>query len=116
MFAYPSASPLKQEEMGSTFQVAYLQAVSPAQSATSSYRLKVMDQNGLNPRVLFPAEGQSGLQLQTERSFVWAPRALASNNELIGVLYEGNLWLVDSVSGYLAPVTGDGLTSRIDWK
>ena len=113
MFAYLSVSPLIQVEMGSTFQVAYLQAVSPAQSATSRYRLMVMDQNGLDPHVLFPAEGQTGLEPQTP---VWAPGALASGNELIGVIYEGNLWLVDTVSGRAAQVTGDGLTSRIDWK
>jgi hypothetical protein len=32
------------------------------------------------------------------------------------VVYQGNLWLVDSGSSAAYQVTGDGLISGIDWK
>jgi hypothetical protein len=32
------------------------------------------------------------------------------------VIYQGNLWLVDSGDGQAYQVTGDGLVTRIDWK
>jgi hypothetical protein len=114
MFAYPAASSLRPDESGvTTYLVAYLQAIFPAQSATSRYRLMVMENDGTNPRLLFPAEGQSGLDPQTP---AWAPKLLEVGGDFIGIVYAGNLWIVDAASGQSQQVTGDGLTSRIDWK
>jgi hypothetical protein len=114
MFAYPAASSLRQDESGATtYLIAYLQAIFPAQSATSRYRLMVMENDGTNPRLLFPAEGQSGLDPQTP---VWAPKLLETGSDFIGIVYAGNLWIVDVASGQSQQVTSDGLTSRIDWK
>lgn len=110
MFAYPAASPLRARAGENAYQVAYLQAIFPTQSATSRYRLAVMDRDGSEPRQVFPAGIQTGLEPQTP---VWAPEA---ESNLIAVLYDGNLWIVDPVSGQAQQVTGDGLTSRIDWK
>jgi hypothetical protein len=73
----------------------------------------VMENDGTNPRLLFPAEGQSGLDPQTP---VWAPKLLETGSDFIGIVYAGNLWIVDVASGQSQQVTGDGLTSRIDWK
>jgi hypothetical protein len=114
MFAYPAASSLRQSESGSTYLVAYLQAVFPAQSATSRYRLVVAERNGADPRTLFPPEGQTGLGLP--QTPVWAPHPLVSGGDFIAIIYEGNLWIVDAASGQVQQVTGDGLTARIDWK
>ena len=113
MFANPAVSSLQQSESGSTYLVAFLQAIFPTQSKTSRYQLDVMNNDGTNLRLLFPAEGQSGLQPQTP---VWAPRPLEAGGDFIGVIYEGNLWIVDAASGQSQQVTGDGSTSQIDWK
>ena len=113
MFVYPTVSSLRQDGSGTANLVAYLQAIFPTQSATSRYRLMVMANDGTNPHLLLPAEGQPGLAPQTP---VWAPKLLDSGPDLISVVYEGNLWIVDAVSGQPQQVTGDGLTSRIDWK
>jgi hypothetical protein len=113
MFANPAVSSLRQSESESTFLVAFLQAIFPIQSKTSRYQLEVMNRDGTNLRSLFPTEGQSGLKPQTP---VWAPRPLEAGSDFIGVIYEGNLWIVDAISGQSQQVTGDGLTSQIDWK
>jgi hypothetical protein len=110
MFAYPVASPVRTTGTASGYQIAFLQAIFPAQSATSRYRLWVMDQDGSNAQALFPAEGLTGLEPQNP---VWAP---SGDSSWIAVLYDSNLWLVDASSGQSQQVTGDGLTSCIDWK
>ena len=56
-------------------------------------------------RVVDPAQGRIGWQ------------ALEGQvGDFIAVVYQGNLWLVDSGSGVSYQVTGDGLVTRIDWK
>jgi len=114
MFAYPTASSLRYDEAGTSFyRLAYLQAIFPAQSATSRYRLMVSALDGTDAQTLFPAEGQTGLEPQTP---VWAPELLEDGGDFLAVIYEGNLWIVDAASGEYQQVTGDGLTSRIGWK
>jgi hypothetical protein len=115
MFAYPVPSPLEERPSGErAHQIAYLQAIFPAQSETSRYRLIVMDRDGSNRRALFPVEGAGGLEAQ--RVF-WSPTPLEDSQALaLAVIYEGNLWLVDSESGEAWQITGDGLTNRVDWK
>lgn len=113
MFAYPAVSSPRKGESGSTFLVAFWQAIFPTQSKTSRYQLDIMNADGTNRRLLFPAEGQSGLQPRIPP--IWAPRPL-EGGDFIGVIYEGNLWIVDAASGQSQQVTGDGSTSQIDWK
>ena len=116
MFAYPAVSSPRTDKSGaSTYMVAYLQAIFPTASATSRYRLMIMNSDGTAGRSLFPAEGQPGIEPQTQ-SLAWAPRLLANGGDYIGVIYEGNLWIVDVASGQSQQVTGDGLTTNIDWK
>lgn len=116
MFAYPAVSSLQTDKSGaSTYLVAYLQAIFPTASATSSYRLMVMNNDGTNQRSLFPASGQPGIEPLTQ-TLAWAPRMLENGGDYIGVIYEGNLWIVDATSGQSQQVTGDGLTTNIDWK
>ena len=125
MFAYPSPSPLQaalvqpgSDESGplveNAYQVAYLQAIFPAQSETSRYRLVVMDRDGSNRRVFFPEQGAPGLDPQR---VTWSPAPLGGNGGYsIAVLYQGNIWLVNLADGLAQQITGDGLAVRVDWK
>ncbi len=115
MFSYPVPSPaLDLESELNAHLVAYLQARFPFQSETSGYDLVRMDRDGSNKMVLFPPEGAEGLLPQ---KMVWSPQQLEDGgNYAIGLIYQQDLWLVDSISGEAWQITGDGLTSRIDWK
>jgi hypothetical protein len=125
MFAYPEPSPMipKIIQAGVTlsdtiteyaYQVAYLQAVFPAQSDSSPYRLVVMDRDGSNRQTIFPEAGSAGLEPQR---VVWSPAGAGDTNELmIAVVYQGNIWLVNPATRQAQQITGDGLTVRIDWK
>ncbi len=114
MFAYPQPSPIRSLPSGEdTFWVAYLEALSPTQSDTSGYRLMVMDRDGSNKRVLFPAEGAPGLQPQR---FAWSPAGEEEDSIWLAYLYQGNLWLVDVLTGQAQQLTGDGLATNLDWK
>jgi hypothetical protein len=114
MFAYPSVSSLQSSTREKQYQVAYLHAIFPSQSETSRYRLVVMDRDGSNRRTIFPANDAPGLEPQTP---AWAPDPIdGQSGDFIAVVYQGNLWLVDSGNGQDYQVTGDGLVTRIDWK
>lgn len=116
MFAYPAVSSQRTDKTGtSTYLVAYLQAIFPTASATSHYRLMLMNSDGTNSRSLFPAEGQPGIEPQTQ-TLAWAPHMLDNGGDFIGVVYGGNLWIVDATTGQSQQVTGDGLATNIDWK
>jgi len=114
MFAYPSVSPLQSSSRERGYQIAYLQAIFPSQSETSRYRVVVMDRDGSNRRAVFPANDAPGLEPQTP---AWAPDVIdGQSGDFIAVVYQGNLWLVDSGNSQAYQVTGDGLVTRIDWK
>ncbi len=123
MFAYPVVSPAistgSVDAQGNAveqmqFSIAYLQAIFPAQSETSGYRLSVVDRDGSNPTSLFPSEGANGLEPQ---QVAWAPANQGSDGgQSIAAIYNGNLWIIDSASGVAKQITGDGLTNRIDWR
>ena len=125
MFAYPIPSPVeeKPEFMNSdagdvvsenAFSVAYLQAISPEMSEISEYRLFVIDRDGSNRTGLFPEEETKGLEPQR---VAWSPTMLQTDgNYAIAVIYNGNIWIIDAGNGVAQQITGDGLTSRIDWR
>lgn len=114
MFAYPASSPARQHGTEKEYQMAYLQAIFPDQSGTSRYRLMVMDRDGSNRRSLFPPPDVGGLEPQTP---IWAPQPITGQTgDFLAVVYQGNLWLVDSLNGQAYQVTGDSLISRADWK
>jgi hypothetical protein len=113
MFAYPSISSLQSSSHERQYQVAYLQSIFPSQSETSRYRLVVMDRDGSNRRTIFPGNDAPGLEPQTP---AWAPDLMEGQaGDFLAVVYQGNLWLVDSGNGQAYQVTGDGLVTRIDW-
>jgi hypothetical protein len=117
MFAYPLPSPFQTYPSGEKgYQVAYLQAIFPTQSDTSRYRLMVMDRDGSNRREFFPPSGAQGIEPQREWG-VWSPAPLeGSQGHALGILYQGNLWLVELADGDAWQVTGDGRLNRVDWK
>ena len=123
MFAYPLASPVQNSAGGLDYQLAYLQALFPDQSETSRYRVTVMDRDGSNRRSIFPPEQSAGMEPQQYWG-VWSPTempnaegsTLESTGYALAVIYQGNLWLVNTVSGEAFQVTGDGLTTRLLWK
>jgi hypothetical protein len=113
MFAYPTVSPLLETGFERGYQIAFLEAVFPEQSGTSRYSLVVMDRDGSNRQVLFPDEGLPGLEPQTP---AWAPQPTAEGASLLAVLYQGNLWMIDTGSSQAYQITGDGLMDKVDWK
>ncbi len=114
MFAYPSASPIQSSSRERQYEVAYLQAIFHEQSETSRYRVVVMDRDGSNRRIVFPANDAPGLEPQVT---AWAPgRIEGQSGYFIAVVYQGNLWLVDTGNNQAFQVTGDGLVTKIDWR
>ena len=114
MFAYPSVSPIQPNGNEKNYQIAYLQSIFIEQSDTSRYRLMIMDRDGSNKKMLFPPSDSNGIEPQLP---VWAPANIEGQaNDFIAVIYQGNLWLIDSGNGETYQVTGDGLLSKIDWK
>jgi len=114
MFSYPSASTVRSDGREKIYQIAYLQSIFIEQSETSRYRLMVMDRDGSNSKVLFPPTDASGIEPQTP---IWSPGAIeGQTGDFIAIVYQGNLWLIDSGSREAYQVTGDGLISAIDWK
>ena len=48
---------------------------------------------------------------------VWASETISGQvGDFLCVVYQGNLWLIDSGSGEARQITGDGLTTAVDWK
>jgi hypothetical protein len=111
MFAYPSVSPIIEMPNGEIYyHVAYFQAISPLESDDSNYRLMIMDRDGSNLRELFPPPGEPGLEPQQVR-IAWSPGA-----DRLGILYRGDLWIVDVANGIGQRVTSDGQMLNYDWK
>jgi hypothetical protein len=108
MFAEPVVSPPRLLANGEVdYQVAYLQALSPLESESSRYRLAVVDRDGSNPRLLFPAEGEPGLE---PHRVAWSP-----DGERLAVRYQGDLWIIDVASGQAHRLTSDGQVTAFDW-
>jgi hypothetical protein len=108
LFCYPVPSPVTTDN---NYSVGFLSAIIPDQSETSRYNLKVMDRDGSNQKKLYPDEGIEGLSPQTLK---WSPDWPSDN--LMAALAQDNLILVDTSSGSIKKITGDGSVSKIDWK
>jgi hypothetical protein len=73
-----------------------------------------MDRDGSNRLALFPPVDAGGIEPQTP---VWSPEPLSGQSgDFIALVYQGNLWLIDSGNGAAYQVTGDGLITRVDWQ
>lgn len=117
MFAYPLVSPIQTSPTGEIdYRLAFLQAVFPTQSEISRYRVTVMDRDGSDRLILFPEEGAPGLEPQREWG-AWSPAPMPEGGHFsLAVIYQGNLWFVDTVTGRAVQITSDGLTTRVLWK
>ncbi len=104
MFANPAPEP-------GGGQVAYLRAFTPTQSDISSYELMVLAPDSGNSMALFPPQGAAGLQPQR---LAWSPSAEAGS--MLAFVYQGNLWIVNVLTGEARQLTGDGLVSAVDWE
>lgn len=108
IFAYPSVSPIREvNTIEISYNVAFLQAITPLESTESNYRLALMDRDGSNLRQLFPPTGEPGLEPLKP---AWSP---AGNR--IAVMYRGDIWIVDVASGLGQPLTADGQSVNFDW-
>ncbi len=118
MFAAAIPSPMMKIGDAQRYRIAYLQAILPEQSDVSRYRLMVMDQDGSNTKIIFPDEGESGLEPQV---MSWSPERMSDTGlYAIAVIYQGNLYLIDvpesgSEDPTIRQITGDGLVSRVVW-
>lgn len=110
MFAYPSTSPIQPD---GRYQLAFLQAIFPARSDTSRYKIVLMDRDGSNKNFVFPPEGSAGMEPQT---VLWSPSNEDGQSNRLAFLYQGNIWFLDLPSLVTHQVTGDGLISRLDWR
>jgi Tol biopolymer transport system component len=104
MWSEPRWSP--PQEGGS--QIAFAEADTPSSSHESRYTLKLMDRDGSNKRLLFPREGEVGMAQPIDHA--WSP----DGRQLV-VLYLGDVYLVDVLSGRIQRMTGDGQCTRLDW-
>ena len=116
MFAYPLPSPAFEKSSGEQgYQVAYLQAALPELSESSSYRVALIDRDGSNQVILFPSPDRSGLEPRRGWG-AWGPAGEGSDARYsLAVLYEGDIWILNPVSGQATQVTGDGRVQRLDW-
>lgn len=109
MFSYPTASPLK---ANGRFDLLYLQAIFPENSETSNYRAIIMDRDGSNSRTLFPSQDNNGLKPQETR---WSPCEEGIDCQ-VGLINQGNIWLINIENDISIQITGDGLVTKMDWK
>jgi hypothetical protein len=107
MWAMPAWSPAFQIDDENASWIAFLQAISPLESATARYGLYVMDRDGSDLRLLFPDEPELGLRPQP---VAWAPLA-----DQLAIVYQGDLYLVNIADGAARPLTGDGINSNPVW-
>ena len=75
-----------------------------------------MDQDGSNQRQLFPPPEAQGIEPQRDWG-VWSPQLVEGGTAYtLAVLYQGNIWLIDSETGDAWQITGDGRINRLDWR
>lgn len=108
MFSYLASSPERELLSGETaYSLAFLQATYPLESETSHYRLTLMDHDSSNRKIIFPAEGEMGME---PVKIVWA-----FDGTWIATIYQNNLWIIDPDSGLIQRITTDGQTNAFDW-
>ncbi len=108
LFCYPIPSPT---DMEGNYVVGFLSAILPDQSETSRYDLKTMDRDASNQRKYYPSEGVQGLKPQW---IEWSPDW--QQDQTLAVLSENDLLFINTSSGAIKKVTGDGSISKVDWK
>lgn len=94
--------------------IAYLRLRDPNQPINGEQDLIVADRDGSNARIIFPAEGQSGIRSSdwglTPTDFTWSP-----DGRQIAIIYRGNLYIVDVVTEASFQMTFDGNSQHPVW-
>jgi hypothetical protein len=89
-------------------RLAYGRAEDPESSVSSRYRIVVTDRQGKNPRPLFPAAEQPGVDVPW---LTWSPTGTH-----LAAVWQGDLYLIEVASGKAQPLTIEGGTSRVQWR
>lgn len=109
MWASPQFSPQidNTESLYPEGYLAYLEVRDPNQPITGEYDLIVADRDGSNARILFPPTGGTGIRSSdwglTPKDFTWSP-----DGRQIALIYQGNLYIVDVLTGASYQMTFDG--------
>lgn len=69
--------------------------------------MMLIDRDGSNPRLLFPAADQPGLEFQ---QLVWSP-----DGQQLAFIYQNRLWLLTIASGEALPFPFAGNATALDW-
>ena len=88
--------------------VAFGHARSPYVSHTSGYDLYLVDRDGSDRRVLFPPEGEIGMNYP---EIAWGP----GGDQLI-VVYQGNLYWIAVDEGFVRQLTDEGSVTSVRWQ
>ena len=88
--------------------IVYGQAVNPLQSVDSRYKLILRDQDGSNPRQLFPIAEEPGVEAPPQ--VVWSP-----NGQKFIFVYNGNLYLADLEGVAPKQLTSNNQNSQPRW-
>jgi Tol biopolymer transport system component len=120
MWSEPRWSPPTDAEAGTgaASLVALGQPDQPFDSNQSRYALLLVDRDGSNRRRVFPLEGSLGLQGRPD--LAWSP----DGTQLVityltrpasGDVYQGDLYLIDAITGDVQPLTTDGTIRLPRW-
>jgi hypothetical protein len=90
--------------------VAFFRSRSPYTSKTSSYDLYLMDRDGSGQHLLFPPDGEIGLEYHPQM-LAWGP----GGNRLI-LLYYGNLNMINTTTGEVQQLTSGGNATAVLWQ
>ncbi len=101
MWSAPSYAP-------ETEGIAFARARNPYASHTSSYDLYVMDRDGSDRQVIFPAADEPGLMSPIR---AWEP-----GGQRLGVIYQENLYLVRVLDGECHQLTDQGGVTTVEWR
>ncbi|MDX1662811.1 MAG: ubiquitin-like domain-containing protein [Candidatus Promineifilaceae bacterium] len=108
MWSHPHWSPSIEDGES---HIAFLQASDPLDSLTSTYTLWLMENDGSNRRQIYPLPGENSY-FPRERQFM----AWGSDGQRIAFIFDGDLYLLDVVTGEATAVTqGDERISRPTW-
>lgn len=109
LFSYPAASPVFEDNSA---YVVYMQAINPLQSESSRYRIMLMDENGLNTKVVFPLDAEDYV---TPQKLIWAPTTDTAQT-WVALIYESNIWLVNPFTGIYNQITIDQSVTKMIWE
>jgi hypothetical protein len=101
MWASPRISPERPS-------ILYGRAIIPFQSASSRYRLCIIDLDGSNQHCFYPPENEPGIEIPI---WLWNP-----NGEYIAFITNGDIQIINIVDWTFQSLTDEGQITQFDWK